>query len=75
MYKIEQEQQRGQLGHREKENSILTDSFGRIARKLRISVTDRCNMHCMYCMPQGNVQWFNKECILDYSEITRLVLF
>lgn len=55
------------------EQPILIDSFGRIAKKLRISVTDRCNMQCMYCMPQGKVQWFNEEDVLDYDEITRLV--
>jgi cyclic pyranopterin phosphate synthase len=58
--------------HRE-EQSILVDTFGRIAKKLRISVTDRCNMHCTYCMPQGRVQWFNEEDVLDYGEITKLV--
>jgi GTP 3',8-cyclase len=57
----------------EKEKTLLTDSYGRIARKLRISVTDRCNMQCKYCMPQGKVQWFNKKDILDYEEINRLV--
>jgi GTP 3',8-cyclase len=50
-----------------------SDSFGRIARKLRISVTDRCNMQCMYCMPQSKVQWFNKDDVLKFDEITRLV--
>ena len=50
---------------------LLTDSFGRIAKKLRISVTDRCNMQCIYCMPKGKVQWFNEKDILDYDEITR----
>jgi cyclic pyranopterin phosphate synthase len=64
--------QPNQLGHHE-ERSILTDSYGRIARKLRISLTDRCNMRCMYCMPKGKVQWFNEEDILNYDEITRLV--
>src|ERR671914_306633 len=64
--------QPNQLGHHEK-RSILTDSYGRIARKLRISLTDRCNMRCMYCMPKGKVQWFNEEDILNYDEITRLV--
>lgn len=57
----------------EQKNSVLFDSFGRIARKLRISVTDRCNMHCKYCMPQGKIQWLNEEDILGYDEIIRLV--
>ncbi len=58
---------------RHAERSVLVDSFDRIARKLRISVTDRCNMQCMYCMPQGKVQWFNEDNLLEYNEITRLV--
>ena len=53
--------------------STLLDSFGRVARKLRISLTDRCNMRCRYCMPQGNVKWFKNEDILTYDEIIRLV--
>jgi GTP 3',8-cyclase len=52
---------------------VLVDNFGRIAKKLRISVTDRCNMRCMYCMPRGKVRWFNEHNILDYREISRLV--
>lgn len=51
----------------------LQDSFGRIAKKLRISVTDRCNLRCMYCMPQGNVNWFDPSNILTFEEIERLV--
>jgi len=51
----------------------LQDSFGRIAKKLRISVTDRCNLRCMYCMPQGNDNWFDRSDILTYEEIERLV--
>ena len=54
-------------------NNILIDNFGRIAKKLRVSVTDRCNMRCMYCMPRGDVRWFNEQDILDFSEISRLV--
>ena len=48
------------------------DSFGRIARKLRISVTDRCNMRCVYCMPYNNTDWFEQDNILSYEEIIRL---
>ena len=36
-------------------------------------MTDRCNMRCMYCMPRGNVRWFNEQDVLDYREISRLV--
>lgn len=71
---IEELLQPDQLGHRKEEKSILTDGYGRIARKLRISVTDRCNMRCMYCMPpQDKLQWFNEVDILNYDEIVRLV--
>ena len=50
----------------------LVDGFGRIARKLRISITDRCNMRCVYCMPSGNTEWFEQNNILTYDEIVRL---
>ena len=50
----------------------LVDGFGRIARKLRISITDRCNMRCVYCMPNGNTEWFEQNNILTYDEIVRL---
>lgn len=52
--------------------SELVDSFGRIGRKLRISVTDRCNMRCMYCMPYNNTEWFEDHNILSYEEIVKL---
>ncbi|MGA7543779.1 MAG: GTP 3',8-cyclase MoaA, partial [Nitrososphaeraceae archaeon] len=51
----------------------MADSFGRIARKLRISVTDRCNLRCVYCMPSNNTDWFEQDNILSYEEIIRLV--
>lgn len=50
----------------------LRDGFGRVARKLRISVTDRCNLRCAYCMPSDNLKWMEKDSILSYEEITRL---
>ena len=62
-----------ELLERQRQQTILKDSFGRIARKLRISLTDRCNMQCKYCMPQGNVHWFKEEDVLTYDEIIRLV--
>lgn len=54
-------------------NSNLVDSFGRVAKKLRISVTDRCNMRCIYCMPTNNTDWFEQESILAFDEIIRIV--
>ncbi len=50
----------------------LVDGFGRVARKLRISVTDRCNMRCVYCMPANNTEWFEQDNVLTYEEIIRL---
>jgi len=53
------------------EQESLTDSFGRIARKLRISVIDRCNLQCIYCMPKNNKNWFDPKDILTFDEIIR----
>jgi GTP 3',8-cyclase len=50
----------------------MTDGFGRVARKLRISITDRCNMHCMYCMPYNNTEWLEQDNLLSYEEIFNL---
>ncbi len=49
----------------------LIDRFGRVHDDLRISVTDRCNLRCTYCMPSEPV-WYPHETILSYEEITRL---
>ena len=51
----------------------LTDALGRPLRSLRISVTDRCNMRCRYCMPEDNYVWLPRESILSFEEIQRLV--
>ena len=58
--------------HQQHHGIQLSDSFGRIARKLRVSVTNRCNLRCVYCMPSHNVEWVEKDSILSYEEITRL---
>jgi cyclic pyranopterin phosphate synthase len=50
----------------------LWDSFGRVADDLRISVTDRCNFRCVYCMPAEGVRWLARDDILSYEEILRL---
>jgi len=50
----------------------LLDSFGRVADDLRISVTDRCNFRCTYCMPAEGLQWLPKAEILRFEEIVRL---
>lgn len=51
----------------------LIDSFGRIHDNLRISVTDRCNIRCFYCMPADNVQFMNREELLTFEEIEQFV--
>jgi GTP 3',8-cyclase len=50
----------------------LTDSQGRVLRDLRISVTDRCNLRCVYCMPLEGVPWMPHEDVLTYEEIARV---
>ncbi len=53
-------------------NQSLTDKYGRVIDYLRISVTDRCNLRCVYCMPEGGVSSLPHEDILRYEEIVRL---
>lgn len=50
----------------------LVDPYGRTVRDLRISVTDRCNFRCTYCMPAEGMAWLPREEILSFEEITRL---
>src|SRR5918995_5658355 len=49
----------------------LVDTYGRIADDLRISVTDRCNFRCTYCMPAEGLAWLPKHEILTFEELTR----
>jgi cyclic pyranopterin phosphate synthase len=49
----------------------LIDTQGRVVRDLRISVTDRCNLRCVYCMPAEGMQWLPKDDLLTYEEIAR----
>src|SRR5437867_3488221 len=51
----------------------LLDTFGRVADDLRISVTDRCNFRCTYCMPAEGVRWLPRDEILSFEELTRLL--
>jgi GTP 3',8-cyclase len=51
----------------------LVDTFGRVADDLRVSVTDRCNFRCTYCMPAEGLAWLPRAEILTFEEITRLV--
>ena len=51
----------------------LADRLGRPLGSLRVSVTDRCNMRCSYCMPEAEYEWLPRAQILTFEEITRLV--
>jgi GTP 3',8-cyclase len=51
----------------------LRDSWGREIKSLRVSVTDKCNFRCTYCMPAEGLQWLGRDEILSFEEITRLV--
>ncbi|MEY2553672.1 MAG: 3,8-cyclase, partial [Ilumatobacteraceae bacterium] len=50
----------------------LVDPFGRTIRDLRISVTDRCNFRCTYCMPEEGMVWVPRSEVLSFEEIERL---
>ncbi len=50
----------------------LIDSFGRVHRDLRISVTDRCNYRCTYCMPEEGMRWLPRTELLTFEEIERI---
>jgi cyclic pyranopterin phosphate synthase len=52
---------------------VLIDTYGRIATDLRVSVTDRCNLRCSYCMPEEGLQWLGKPDLLTDDEIVRLI--
>ncbi len=50
----------------------LVDSFGRVHRDLRISVTDRCNFRCTYCMPEEGMTWLPRSEVLTFEELERV---
>jgi len=51
----------------------LVDRFGRVATDLRVSLTDRCNLRCTYCMPEEGLAWLPKPSLLTDAEVVRLV--
>jgi GTP 3',8-cyclase len=51
---------------------VTADRFGRPLRNLRISVTDRCNLRCRYCMPESEYVWLPRDSILSFEEIARV---
>jgi cyclic pyranopterin phosphate synthase len=54
-------------------SDLLTDGWGRLIKSLRISVTDRCNFRCHYCMPAEGLPWLERSELLAFEEIERLV--
>src|SRR5439155_23692682 len=52
---------------------MIADTFGRPLKNLRLSVTDRCNLRCQYCMPEEEYVWLPREDLLHFEEISRLV--
>src|SRR3984885_12275675 len=52
---------------------MLTDAYGRVATDLRVSLTDRCNLRCAYCMPPEGLDWLPKPEVLTGDEIVRLI--
>lgn len=51
----------------------LSDRYGRVARDLRVSLTDKCNLRCSYCMPEEGLDWLANERVLTDDEVVRLV--
>src|SRR3990172_5601178 len=64
---------RGMLTEYVTEEQPITDIFSRPLRNLRISVTDRCNLRCQYCMPEGEYVWLPREDLLTFEEVSALV--
>src|SRR4051812_50084790 len=54
-------------------STVLLDTFGRVATDLRVSLTDRCNLRCTYCMPAEGLPWLPSAELLTDDEIVRLV--
>jgi cyclic pyranopterin phosphate synthase len=55
------------------DSPLLVDRFGRIATDLRVSLTDRCNLRCTYCMPAEGLDWLPKPDLLTGAELSRLI--
>ncbi len=51
---------------------VLEDGFGRRIESLRISVTDRCDLRCFYCIPEEDIEWLPRQSLLSFEEIERL---
>src|SRR5215210_4340597 len=51
----------------------LEDGYGRVATDLRVSLTDRCNLRCSYCMPAEGLDWMDQDQLLSDEETVRLI--
>lgn len=58
---------------RTRTDGVLVDRYGRVARDLRVSLTDKCNLRCTYCMPAEGLPWLAGPQLLDDDEIIRLI--
>lgn len=56
----------------EPRSELMVDGFGRSVEYLRISVTDKCNLRCVYCMPEEGLPWLKRDQLLTYEEIQRV---
>src|SRR5512141_1333118 len=54
-------------------SGALADGFGRVATDLRVSLTDRCNLRCSYCMPAEGLDWMPNDDVLTDDEVVRLI--
>src|ERR1700730_17168868 len=61
------------IGNRPEVVEPLSDQFRRPITYLRVSVTDRCNLRCVYCMPEAGLPWIPKPDVLTFEEITSIV--
>ena len=55
------------------QSTPMVDPFSRLVTYLRVSITDRCNLRCSYCMPEDGITWFEREDVLSYDEILRII--
>jgi cyclic pyranopterin phosphate synthase len=60
-------------GPAERDQLVLADAYGRVATDLRVSLTDRCNLRCAYCMPPEGLDWLPSAEVLTDDEIVRLI--
>ena len=54
-------------------SAALADGFGRVATDLRVSLTDRCNLRCSYCMPAEGLDWQPADELLSDDELVRVI--